>query len=75
MDGRSQTGLVCCSSVNDYENDIINKNAVTRTEQEQARINHIKITRAQTGNDILAYRNVESLDALIPNSTTEKTPA
>ncbi|MEO0001569.1 MAG: hypothetical protein RL766_1615 [Bacteroidota bacterium] len=29
MDGRSQTGLVCCSSVDDYENDIIKKHEFT----------------------------------------------
>jgi uncharacterized protein (DUF1015 family) len=31
MDGRSQTGLVCCSSVDDYENDIIKKHEFTRS--------------------------------------------
>ena len=65
MDGRSQTGLVCCSSVDDYENDIIKKHEFTRPEKEQDRINHISITGAQTGNVFLAYRNVNSIDAII----------
>ncbi len=65
MDGRSQTGLVACSSVDDYENDIIKKHEFTRPEKEQDRINHIRITGAQTGNVFLAYRNVAALDALI----------
>lgn len=65
MDGRSQTGLVCCSSVDDYENDIIKKHEFTRPEKEQDRINHISITGAQTGNVFLAYRNVDQLDQLI----------
>ena len=30
MDGKSQTGLVCVSGVNDYENDIIKKHEFTR---------------------------------------------
>jgi len=75
MDGRSQTGLVCCSSVDDYENDIIKKHEFTRPEKEQDRINHIKITRAQTGNVFLAYRNVASLDQLIGDWKKNNLPA
>ncbi len=65
MHGRSQTGLVCCSSVDDYENDIIKKHEFTRPEKEKDRINHISITGAQTGNVFLAYRNHAVLDQLI----------
>jgi len=67
MHGRAQTGLVCVSSVDDYENDIIKKHEFTRPEKELDRINHIKTSGAQTGNVFLAYRNNESLDALIEN--------
>lgn len=65
MNGRSQTGLVCGSSVDDYENGLIKKHEFTRPEKELDRINHIKTTGAQTGNVFLAYRNVKELDALI----------
>jgi uncharacterized protein (DUF1015 family) len=65
MNGRSQTGLVCGSSIDDYDNDIIKKHEFTRPEKEQDRINHIKTTGAQTGNVFLAYRNVAEVDALI----------
>ena len=65
MDGRSQTGLVCNSSVDDYENDVIKKHEFTRPEKEQDRINHIRISGAQTGNVFLAYRNVEEIDHII----------
>jgi uncharacterized protein (DUF1015 family) len=74
MNGRSQTGLVAASSVDDYENDIIKKHEFTRPEKEQDRINHIKTTGAQTGNVFLAYRNNESIDALIENWKTVKSP-
>ena len=73
MNGRSQTGLVCGSSVDDYENDLIKKHEFTRPEKEKDRINHIKITGAQTGNVFLAYRNVAEIDALI-NKWKEKSP-
>ncbi len=65
MNGRSQTGLVCGSSVEDYENDIIRKHELTRPEKELDRINHITTTGAQTGNVFLAYKNVASIDKLI----------
>jgi len=65
MNGRSQAGLVCGSSVDDYENGLIKKHEFTRPEKEQDRINHIKTTGAQTGNVFLAYRNVADLDRLI----------
>jgi uncharacterized protein (DUF1015 family) len=65
MSGRSQTGLVCTSSVDDYENNIIRKHEFTRPEKELDRINHIKTSGAQTGNVFLAYRNVDELDHII----------
>ncbi len=65
MDGRSQTGIVCGSSVDDYENDVIRKHEFTRPEKEQDRINHIMTTGAQTGNVFLAYRNVAEIDELV----------
>jgi len=73
MHGRSQTGLVCLSSVDDYENDIVKKHEFTRPEKELDRINHIKTSGAQTGNVFLAYRNNVGLDALIENWEKTKT--
>ncbi|MDB5245679.1 MAG: hypothetical protein JWQ40_73 [Segetibacter sp.] len=74
MNGRSQTGLVCGSSVDDYENDIIKKHEFTRPEKEQDRINHISITGAQTGNVFLAYRNVEAIDNLLSQWKRDRNP-
>jgi uncharacterized protein (DUF1015 family) len=74
MNGKSQTGLVCGSSVDDYENDLIKKHEFTRPEKEQDRINHIKTTGAQTGNVFLAYKNVAAIDELIEKWKAEKNP-
>ena len=74
MNGRSQTGLVCGSSVKDYESDVIKKHEFTRPEKEQDRINHIRITGAQTGNVFLAYRDVEEVNGLIEKWKQEKSP-
>jgi uncharacterized protein (DUF1015 family) len=65
MGARSQTGLVCGSSVDDYEKDIIKKHEFTRPDKEQDRINHIKTTGAQTGNVFLAYKSVSAVDEVI----------
>lgn len=74
MNGRSQTGLVAASSVDDYENDVIKKHEFTRPEKEQDRINHIKTSGAQTGNVFLAYRNNAEVDTLIENWKNTHTP-
>jgi uncharacterized protein (DUF1015 family) len=67
MNGKHQTGLVCGSSIDDYEKDIIRKHEFTRPDKEADRINHMKTIRAQTGNVFLAYRNVAAIDTLIEN--------
>lgn len=74
MDGRSQTGLVCVSSIADYENDIIRKHEFTRPEKEKDRIDHISISGAQTGNVFLAYREQESIDGEIAKWKESKSP-
>ena len=74
MNGREQTGLVCVSSVDDYENDIIKKHEFTRPEKELDRINHIKTSGAQTGNVFLAYRNNHTIDAIIEKWKKTKSP-
>ena len=65
MNGISQTGLVCCSSLDDYDNDLIKKHELTRPDKENDRINHIKTTHAQTGNVFIAYKSVPEIDKLI----------
>ena len=67
MNGRSQTGLVCVSSVEDYFKDVIKKHEFTRPEKEKDRIDHMKTIHAQTGNVFLAYNNVHEIDLIIYN--------
>ena len=74
MNGRSQTGLVCVSSVDDYHNDVIKKHEFTRPEKETDRIRHIVGTGAQTGNVFLAYRDVEEVNALLKGWQTNRSP-
>jgi uncharacterized protein (DUF1015 family) len=65
MHGRSQTGLVCGSSIDDYNKGIVKKHEFTRPEKELDRINHIKTTGAQTGIVFLAYNDCDSVQHII----------
>jgi uncharacterized protein (DUF1015 family) len=62
---RSQTGLVCVSSVQDYFDEVIKKHEFTRPEKEKDRIDHMRTIEAQTGNVFLAYRDVMEVNAII----------
>ncbi len=56
MNGRSQTGLVGCVSIDDYINGIIKKHELTRADKEADRINHVDYCDANTGPIFLTYR-------------------
>lgn len=56
MNGRTQTGIVACASIDDYQNNVIKKHENTRADKEQDRINHVDKCSAQTGPIFLAYR-------------------
>lgn len=62
MDGRSQTGIVACASIDDYQNNIIKKHENTRADKELDRINHVDTCSAQTGPIFLAYRADEVIN-------------
>ena len=74
MNGRSQTGLVCVSSVDDYHQNKIKKHEFTRPEKEKDRIDHMRTIRAQTGNVFLAYRDVDAMNTLIDAWKKEHAP-
>lgn len=72
MDGRSQTGLVACSSVDDYANNVIKKHENTRADKEVDRITHVDTCSAQTGPIFLAYRSEESINQIVKKYVAEK---
>ncbi|GAA0123947.1 MAG: DUF1015 domain-containing protein [Clostridium argentinense] len=65
MDGRIQTGIVGCTSIDDYMKDIIKKHEHTRAEKEQDRINHVDYCNANTGPIFLTYKNVSEIDSIV----------
>lgn len=73
MNGRVQTGIVGCTSIDEYMNNIIKKHEHTRAEKEQDRINHVDYCNANTGPIFLTYKNVGEIDQIVA-TWTEKTP-
>lgn len=72
MDGRSQTGIVACSSVDDYINGVIKKHENTREDKELDRIRHVEVTNAHTGPIFLAYRRNEALAEIMEDVMREE---
>lgn len=67
MDGRSQTGLVVCTAIDEYLNDTIKKHELTRADKEADRIRHVDTLNANTGPIFLAYK--ENAPTPKPSST------
>lgn len=59
MNGRSQTGIVACASIDDYNNHVIKKHENTRADKEEDRVCHVEACNCQTGPIFLAYRSNE----------------
>lgn len=73
MNGRSQTGLVACASIDDYTNNIIKKHELTREEKEIDRINHVYKCEAHTGPIFLTYREDKRISNIL-NEWIKKEP-
>jgi len=63
--GRSQTGIVACSSIEDYFDDVIKKHEYTRPVKEEDRIRHMATLEAHVGPVFLTYKNVSDIDVLV----------
>ncbi len=72
MDGRSQTGIGACTSVDDYENHVIKKHENTRADKEADRIRHVDACDAQTGPIFLAYRGRAGIEQEIRKAMSRK---
>lgn len=72
MNGRSQTGIVGCASVDDYLNNVIMKHENTREDKELDRIHHVDTCNAQTGPIFLTYRANEKINHIVTDKKQEK---
>ena len=74
MNGRAQTGIVACASVDDYLENVIKKHENTREEKEQDRIRHVDTLSAQTGPIFLAYRSKEEINQVVASVMEQEAP-
>ncbi len=74
MNGRSQTGLAGCVSIDDYINNIIKKHELTRADKEADRINHVDYCDANTGPIFLTYRPQSEVAAILADWCASHSP-
>lgn len=74
MNGRNQTGLVGCASIDEYINNTIKKHEFTRADKEQDRINHVDYCNANTGPIFLTYKDSEKINTIVSNWQNENKP-
>lgn len=74
MNGRSQTGIVACTSIADYIDEKIKKHEFTRHEKEIDRMNHIRTCDANTSPIFLSYRPQEEIQTIIKTWQKEHAP-
>ena len=74
MNGRSQTGLVGCTAIDDYINNIIKKHELTRADKEADRIHHVDYCDANTGPIFLTYRADDFINTTVENWKINHSP-
>ncbi|MBN2302572.1 MAG: DUF1015 domain-containing protein [Lentisphaerae bacterium] len=65
MGHHTQTGVVACCHVEDYENKLIKRHEKTRKDKEEDRLRHILTLNAHTGPVFLTYRRNEAVDKMV----------
>ncbi len=65
MNGRAQIGIVACTSIDEYRENIIKKHELTRADKEQDRVNHVDYCDANTGPIFLTYRAEKEINRLV----------
>lgn len=74
MNGRAQTGLVGCTAVDDYIDNIIKKHEFTRADKEADRIHHVDTCNANTGPIFLTHRENETVSNIVENWKSNNAP-
>ena len=73
MDDRSQTGIVGCCSLDEYDEGKIKKHENVRPDKVEDRTEHLLAVGAQTGLIFLTFRNTDDIAGLI-SSAVKKPP-
>jgi len=72
--GHVQNGLVCCTSIDDYVNDIIKKHEKTREEKEVDRTTHMDVLNAHLEPVFLTYKTNTEIDKMVEKEQRESPP-
>ncbi|MFH0896232.1 MAG: DUF1015 family protein [Bacteroidota bacterium] len=65
MNGKTQYGIVGCTAVTDYMNEIIKKHELTRKDKEEDRMKHVRITNANMEPVFFTYPDNADVDAIV----------
>ena len=74
MNGKAQIGIVACSSIDDYFNDVIKKHEYTRPKKEKDRIDHMRTISAHPGPVFVTYPQRHSIDKLVAGFASANNP-
>jgi uncharacterized protein (DUF1015 family) len=74
MNGRSQTGIFGCVSVEDYNNEVILKHEKTRPDKENDRTKHIVTQQAHAEPVMLTFRDSESISQFMSDHIRDHSP-
>ncbi len=74
MNGKTQYGLVGCSSVEDYMNGVIKKHELTRPDKEEDRMIHVRINNANIEPVFFTYPAVSEIDNIVENFISSNKP-
>jgi uncharacterized protein (DUF1015 family) len=70
MNGRTQYGLVGCASVQDYQKNVIKKHELTRTDKEEDRKRHVRVSGFHAEPVFFAYPEHAEIDAIVRDAVS-----
>ncbi len=74
MNGRTQYGIVGCTSIEDYFNNNIKKHELTRKDKEEDRMIHVRITNANVEPVFFSYPANRGIDEIVTNIVSHNKP-
>lgn len=74
MDGRTQYGIVGCTHIDDYFNNIIRKHELTRKDKEEDRMIHVRIANANVEPVFFSYPSNKEIDSIVSGVVNSQKP-
>jgi uncharacterized protein (DUF1015 family) len=74
MDGRTQYGIVGCTHIEDYFNNVIKKHELTRKDKEDDRMIHVNITNANVEPVFFTYPAHKEIDQIVSSVIDNEKP-